>query len=168
MVIEIPLSKQGKHKGKYVAIVDDCDADLVEFNWEAEINPTNTYVCCIGTNKDRMHRVILERMIAPRVLQKHEYPDHINGDGLDNRRENLRVATHSQNMSNRKVQSNNTSGVRGVTWNKNKGKWQVYIKHNKKQYTIGFFSSLDEAKLARKEAEALFHGEFARKDYSSK
>jgi len=87
--------------------------------------------------------------------------DHINGDITDNRIENLRAATHSQNMRNSRVPSNNTSGVKGVYWEKEKGKWRVQIWNNGKQQFVGRFLTIDEAKSAAFEFRKINHAEFA-------
>jgi hypothetical protein len=80
--------------------------------------------------------------------------DHINRIRTDNRIENLREVSQSCNMKNSKIQSNNTSGVRGVYWNKQKKKWKAYIQDQKrKQIFLGYFTSLLEAAQARYEAE---------------
>ena len=66
-----------------------------------------------------MHRLILG-LTDPAV-----HTDHINGDGLDNHRANLRVCSHAENMRNSRKRVNNKSGFKGVSWNKAKGKWKV-------------------------------------------
>lgn len=88
--------------------------------------------------------------------------DHINRNGLDNRIENLRIATNSQNMMNRKKFKNNSSGVTGVSWHKNQDKWFVYVDANKKRKNIGYFDDLELAELVAIEARDLYHGKFAR------
>lgn len=79
--------------------------------------------------------------------------DHIDGDGTNNKWINLRAASRIDNMRNRRIPSHNKSGVIGVHWNKEINKWVAQITHNKKQFTIGYFSSIDDAALARKNAE---------------
>lgn len=79
--------------------------------------------------------------------------DHEDGDGLNNRWENLRDATHQQNQQNRKLSRNNTSGVTGVCRHKLTGKWQTKIKVNGKDKHLGLFEDLEDAASARKEAE---------------
>jgi len=90
-----------------------------------------------------------------------EQLDHINGNSLDNRIENLRPATSAQNMSNRKIFSNNTSGCKGVNWNKRNKKWQVSVGVNKKQKHIGYFDDFELAELVALEARDKYHGNFA-------
>jgi hypothetical protein len=79
--------------------------------------------------------------------------DHINGDTLDNTPQNLRVCKQFENGQNRtSLNKNNTSGVRGVTWSKQKNKWAVSVMLNRKRKHIGLFSDLAEASQAAKDA----------------
>jgi hypothetical protein len=87
--------------------------------------------------------------------------DHINRDSLDNRIENLRPATSSQNMMNRKLFSNSKSGYSGVSWHKASGKWFVYVDSNKRRRNIGYFEDLELAALVASEARDKYHGSFA-------
>ena len=82
--------------------------------------------------------------------------DHINHDKQDNRIENLRSVTHEENMKNRSLQSNNTSGVIGVCWFKNLNKWVANIKVDNKQKHLGYFLDFNDAVRARKLAEIKF------------
>lgn len=92
--------------------------------------------------------------------------DHINGHGSewDNRKCNLRVCTHMQNTWNQKLSVRNSSGYKGVSWNKMLGKWHAYITCNHKRINIGFFEDIDDAVEARKQAEIKYFGEYSR-DY---
>jgi hypothetical protein len=90
--------------------------------------------------------------------------DHINGNPSDNRISNLREANESQNGFNRKLNSNNTSGHKGVTFDKKSKKWQAYVTVNKKLKYLGQFESLELAALVAKEARIKYHGEFARNE----
>lgn len=87
--------------------------------------------------------------------------DHINGNRQDNRIGNLRQVTASQNCHNELLRTNNTSGVKGVTWDKRRKSWAAKFWHERKCINVGNFKSLEEAKEAvmRKRKEA--HGEFA-------
>lgn len=89
--------------------------------------------------------------------------DHINGDPLDNRRSNLRVATNAENQRNRGPQKNNRSGMKGVTRNR-KG-WMARIKVDGKPMHLGTFSSPDEAARAYDLAAQVHHGQFARLNF---
>jgi hypothetical protein len=88
------------------------------------------------------------------------FVDHINGDVLDNRIENLRAATHSQNCMNRRQRSDNTSGVKGVM--RRKGKWYGCITLNYKVYPAGYFDCKEDAAAAVDKLRRELHGEFAR------
>ena len=87
--------------------------------------------------------------------------DHINRNSLDNRIENLRVASKSENMMNRKTFKNSASGCRGVSWHKHLEKWAVYVDVNKKRKHLGYFGDLELADLVATEARDLYHGQFA-------
>lgn len=88
--------------------------------------------------------------------------DHLNGDRLDNRIENLREASRSENCSNKLSRCDSKSGVKGVFWNKKLSKWQAQISKNGKQIYLGVFETMDEAKAAYRRAAAELHGPFAR------
>ena len=79
--------------------------------------------------------------------------DHINHIRDDDRWVNLRVVTLHENLKNLTVQSNNTTGVTGLSWNKASGKYQGKINVNKKRFHLGYFSSLDEGKKAYEAAK---------------
>lgn len=87
--------------------------------------------------------------------------DHINGNKLDNRISNLRLASRCENQMNVPITSANTSGIKGVCYNKSAGKWQAQIQANNKRFYLGLFSSKDDAALAYLSAEKKLHGDFA-------
>lgn len=82
--------------------------------------------------------------------------DHINGDGSDNRIENLRNVTQKENNRNTSIGVNNTSGYVGVCMDNRSGKWMAYIKVDGKFKNLGYFESKYDAHLARKEADDLY------------
>lgn len=88
--------------------------------------------------------------------------DHINGNKSDNRISNLRLATRSQNFCNRGKNSNNTSGYKGVSWNKRDKNWTVHICVNRKQRHGGSFKVKEDAVLAYNKLAVRYHGAFAR------
>jgi hypothetical protein len=91
-----------------------------------------------------------------------DFIDHINGDVLDNRIENLRAATHSQNCMNTRLRSDNTSGIKGVRWSKLKQKWIGTVGINYKNYCAGEFDTKEKAAEAVAKLRQELHGEFAR------
>lgn len=93
---------------------------------------------------------------------KSEMIDHINGNPSDNKLCNLRECNRSQNRCNSKLNKNNTSGIKGVVWNKQYKKWKVSVTINRKQKTIGHFNDLELAELASIEARNKYHKEFSR------
>ena len=99
------------------------------------------------------------------LIAKGEQPphilDHINNNRLDNRIENLREATHTENMRNARLRKDSTSGVKGVYWHKHSKKWMARINNNNKTTNVGYFSDLKDAEQAVKEARQKLHQEFA-------
>ncbi len=146
--MEIELS-QGK-----VALVDPEDYNaLSKFKWYAH-KESGLFYATRQSNSIRMHRVITGANVGQEV-------DHKNGNGLDNRRANLRFATRSQNAANSRV-VHGTSGFRGVTWHRGCRKWQAQISVGKQTKYLGVFSNPKEAHERWKiEAEKSF-GEFAK------
>lgn len=102
----------------------------------------------IGTKWEYVHRLVWEHVHGP--IPKGMHIDHINGDKSDNRIENLRLATPSQNAQNRK----NTVGV---SFCKRTKKWLAQIQHNKQQFHIGRFNDIRVAEMAYAGAAALLH-----------
>lgn len=142
-----------------VAIVDDEDyEELSKYGWYAsDIHGWYaTRTVTVGGKQKTifMHRQILESPKGKDI-------DHINHDGLDNRRENLRICTRSQNKKNGLKYRNNTSGLNGVCWVQKAKKWQAQIKKDGKNIYLGYFNDKDQAGHAvDKKVKELF-GEFA-------
>lgn len=91
--------------------------------------------------------------------------DHINNDKLDNRRENLRTATDTENNLNRRQRTDNTSGFRGVSFHKATKKWQAAIACKRKWKSLGYFATREDAARAYDAAALQLHGEFARLNF---
>jgi hypothetical protein len=89
------------------------------------------------------------------------HTDHINGNTLDNRKDNLRTATASQNQGNTNKRVNNTSGFKGVSWSKRANKWVAQIRCNNQQLYLGLFDNLQEAAIAYNNKALELFGEFA-------
>ena len=101
-----------------------------------------------------LHRLVMN-------AQKGEQVDHKDHGVNDCRKYNLRKCTVSQNQMNKKIQKNNTSGVTGVCWNESRSNWKAYISLNKKKITLGYFKDFNEAVKVRREAENIYHKEYA-------
>lgn len=106
-----------------------------------------------------------DKHIKMTALLGYKYYDHKNRNTLDNRKNNLRPATNSENMKNRSLFSNNKSGVTGVWFLKDRQKWRAEIKMNKKSVYLGDFINKYDAIEARLQAEADYYGEFAPQKY---
>lgn len=119
------------------------------------------YIRLKGTKTAYAHRVIAERMVG-RKLQFHEKVDHINGNGTDNRRENLRVVSHSDNLMNRDGWRNSSSKYKGVTFYKRDGNWQAKICPHGKTIHLGYFDDEDEAALKYNAAAVIHYGDKAK------
>lgn len=94
-------------------------------------------------------------------LSNENYVDHINGNHLDNRRCNLRIVTVSENSHNARIRVDNSSGFKGVSYNKRKEKFRSYININRKQIHIGYFDNPEDAARAYDTAARFLFGEFA-------
>ncbi len=145
----------------YVATIDAADAHLAEgWNWSAVPNGKTVYAQRCARVDGRQKKYGLHRIItsAPDGVQV----DHINGDGLDNRRANLRLATHAENSRNVRRPSNNKSGFKGVYKNAKTGRWAAMITGGGQRQYLGQFDTPEEAHSAYCKAAAFHHGEFAR------
>lgn len=160
--IEIPLTKG------YVAVVDECDADLADFKWTAQVVVGRSTVYahrCVRIPRTKnvtlyLHRIILGRILG-RELLRSELADHENRNGLDCTRRNIRLASYTQNNYNLSIRSDNKSGCKGVSWYSNLNKWVAEIRVEGKKIVLGTFKNLDDAISARKQAETKYHGDFA-------
>lgn len=111
----------------------------------------------LNGKKYQVHRLVF--------LMHHGYLpkgiDHKDGDKLNNRIENLRAATHFQNMANVGTPITNKSGFKGVCWHKREGKWRAQINANNKKIHLGSFDNPQDASDAYKKAALIHHKEFA-------
>lgn len=145
----------------YEAVIDAADIELVSGrNWTTLITRQLKYARTTESahNKQRwlpLHRVILN---APSGM----VVDHINSDGLDNRRCNLRLATHAENCRNKRTANNNTSGAKGVYWDSQRDGWRAQITAAGRTYALGKFVNFDDAVAAYSQASMRLHGDFGR------
>ena len=157
--MEIPLTRG------QVAIIDAEDWHLVkDYKWCAQWSQSKKGYYATSSKRTAsgryktvwMHRLIMKAKGEVVV-------DHIDGHGLNNVKDNLRMVGHRENAINRRLRSDSTSKVPGVSFDKESKKWKVHIVINKKQVTIGRFKDYDDAVAARKAAEDEHYGEFARR-----
>ena len=156
---EIKLT-QGK-----IALVDDADFERVSaIDWHArkEYKVDGSFYAGKSMKIDGKWRtVFLHRFILGNV-PKGKLVDHIDGNGLNNQRSNLRICNMSENMCNRRVNKNSTSGLKGVSWSKRAGKWISRIRKNSEIINLGVFTDKFEAHQAYVAACNKYHGEYAR------
>jgi hypothetical protein len=149
-----------------VALVDDEDYDwLNQWKWFAKRDEHRFYVETHDKNDHskhlRMHRVITN-------CPSNMVVDHIDGNGLNNQKDNLRICTNRQNCKNRRINKNNKSGYCGVDLDKNlydkgyKNYWRVRIRVKDRESYIGHFNTKKKAALAYNEAAKKYFGDFAR------
>ena len=158
---EIKLSKG------YVAMVDDEDFERVnQHKWFAHISRRRSDGSILNVYAEHNIRVeggqktySMQRFILNITDQKTEV-DHKDGNGLNNRRKNLRKATHEQYQHNAKLRQDNTTGVKGVNWNR--GKLASRIQIGNKRIFLGYFDNLLDATKAYDKAAKKYHREFAR------
>jgi hypothetical protein len=141
----------------YVTLVDDDDYIwLSQWRWHYGDGYARRNEWRGGKSHTiRMHRLIHQ---TPAGMDT----DHIDGDGLNNQRSNLRTATSTENMRNRRMRKDNTSGFRGVTWSKREKKWVAQIRLDGKRIHLGYYNTPEEAaEVYIRKAIELF-GEFFR------
>ena len=143
----------GNTNKQFVFDADDYEK-VSKYHWYEE---NNGYIRSSGKKKeDRIH---IHRLIMG--FPDDMNVDHINHNTFDNRKLNLRIVTTSQNAMNRTRGSNNTSGVSGVVWVKNRNKWKAEIKINGETIYLGSFDKFEDAEKRRKEAEDSLFGEYS-------
>jgi len=139
----------------YEFLIDKEDFEKVcRYSW----NPDGEgYLMATGKNNVsfKMHKLVLSGKFKV---------DHINHNVRDNRRQNLRECTTSQNAMNRKKPINNTSGVIGVSWSESRRKWCAMIRVNNKSVNLGRYKKLEDAVNVRVKAEELYFKEFRYKE----
>jgi hypothetical protein len=145
-----------------VALVSPEDFDhLSNFNWQARWSKAcNTfYAQRVTSVTEGRYCFMMHRQILNLTKGNRSQADHINHNGLDNRRCNLRIVTVSQNNIHRRTRVG-SSGYRGVCWHKLNNRWVSSIKCGGKQIHLGYFLTAKEASQAYEEAASRLHGEY--------
>lgn len=150
-------------RGNIITIIDDEDyTKISQYNKWHVVSYKNDKKLYLKSNKRigkrksitfYMHRIIMD-------CPENKVVDHINGNTLDNRKENLRICTKSENNINRAPNKN--SNHKGVSWCTGIKKWSSKIGINKKRIHLGYFDSEIKAVIAYNQASIKYHGEFAR------
>lgn len=142
-------------QGRYTLVDNEDYNTLSQFKWYYGLGYA---IRGDGKKTFFLHHLILPKKIGLDI-------DHINRNKLDNRRNNLRYCTRSENKFNGAKYSINTSGYRGVTWHKYIKKWQAQVTLNYKNYSIGYFDTALKASKAYKKFinEKLSHAVYKRK-----
>jgi len=151
-----------------VALVDDSDYEwLNQWKWCAKKDKYTYYAYRkdYSLGKHNSVAIIMHRLILQLNDPKIEV-DHEDGNGLNNQRSNLRVATRTENIYNRKIFKNNQSGLKGVSLHR--GRWRATIQKDKKAIHIGYFICKEDAAIAYNNKAIELHGDFARINNISK
>lgn len=146
-------------------LIDEEDAERItnalckNAEWHQNKNGTIYGWCCVGLRKKKL---ILSRVVM-RCFEKHLDVDHINHNHLDVRKQNLRVCSHQENCfnTNRPI---GASGIKGVSWSKDKQKWTSKIRTKTGRIHLGYFDSSEKAEQAYLQAVLKYHGDFAYKN----
>ncbi len=147
----------------FCLVDDEYYESLNKFSWHVhnlkKINKRTVYVVRSTTKDGKtityfMHREIMNAKPNQKI-------DHINGDGLDNRRKNLRFATQQQNMWNKRKHKKSQSGIKGVTKIRGKNIWVAQICINKRSINLGRFKCEEEAKIEYEKNAKKYFGEYA-------
>ena len=137
--------RKGQAVGKRAGWLTPCNG---KFYWKVGVNGKIIY----------LHRMIF--LMHYKYLP--QFIDHIDGDSTNNHIQNLRAATHSQNIANGKFRNNNTSGYKGVSYRKDTGKWNASVMVNGKNISLGCYVDKEEAYKAYITGSKKYFGEFAK------
>jgi hypothetical protein len=152
-VLEIFRRNGNRHTLHY----DEEDRHLVEAHrWYVAVQAHTCYAVYSQPGTGGRVKVRLHQLIVPGCPQV----DHVNGNGLDNRRANLRPATHQQNMRNKRTQARSEAGYKGVFSDGN-GRWRARIFCNGQRFNLGSYDTPEEAALIYNAAAEKHFGEFA-------
>jgi len=149
----ILYDKNQKECGRALIDLEDIDK-IKDIKWHKSEKQRSTFYC-INSKFGRLHRFILD------ITDKNIFVDHINHNGLDNRKSNLRTCCNAENICNCHTPKNNKSGCKGVYYCKERGKWAAQVTINNKTKSLGRFDTYEEAVKVRLKAEKEYYGEFA-------
>lgn len=153
---QIPLTQ-----GQFALVDDEDFEELNQFKWYA-LKTKNTYYACRNfKNIDENKRIMLMHRQILKLKDPKIEADHIDNNGLNNQKINLRECSSAQNKRNTKSHKDSFSKYKGVSWHKKDKRWRVRIIINSKCTHIGNFKDEIEAAKAYDEMARIHHGEFA-------
>jgi hypothetical protein len=169
--IQLSAWSRRSNFGRYSALVDDCDsAWALQYDWSADVRRLRSAIIVYayrwirdGNKRDsRKHKIYMHREIAVRMFgAKPDCVDHIDGNGLNNSRSNIRSASRLGNAANTMRRLSNPSGFKGVCWHPGTQKWRARLKDRQ----LGLFDSPEDAAKAYDLAAREAFGEFARLNF---
>lgn len=146
----------------HVAIIDDDCAHLSRHTWQVVARSETLFYAsrhvCVEGKKTKV-------FLHHEVLGTRQRTDHVNGDGLDCRRRNLRPATQQQNCANARLSRANRSGFKGVALHKHAQRWTAQVTVNRKKLHLGYFDNARDAARAYDKAAMLHFGAFAKTNF---
>lgn len=144
----------------YEAVIDACDVPIVKcYNWHVDAHKKHFYAAAGAVIDGKPTRIRMHRLLSG--ADKGQYVDHIDGDGLNNRRDNIRVCRQRDNMRNRKMPTTNSTGYKGVWWDKRINCYRACIRVDDKTMHLGRFDDPSEAHKAYCEAAEKYYGEYS-------
>lgn len=155
-----------------VATVDEADYELVsKYKWSASTGSRTIYAVThirhpsqdrIASGRYRRTPLYMHRLILGLEYGDKRLADHRDGNGLNNQRANLRVATHAENMANRQSAQDSSSKYIGVNFHRQTNRWHARIQKDKRRLHLGYFDTEEEAHTAYVQAATELHGAFTR------
>ncbi len=157
---QLPLSRG------YYATVNDADFDmLLKYKWHCKFDqksPQLKYAYHVNNRNGNRYTISMHRLLLGLVKFDGKIVDHIDGDGLNNQRANLRICTHRENVrSQRPQRRKKTSAHKGVWWSTTRKRWIAQIRVDNKQIKLGQYKTEAEGIVAYDVAAKLCFGNFA-------
>lgn len=141
----------------HAALVDEEDFDFLnQWVWRAKPHGNTVY----AIREENNTSIYIHKLVAARC-GLHGRIDHEDGDGLNNRRNNLREADNSQNMWNRRLNCNSTTGYKGVTYDSKARKFRAVLAYRRRRINLGYFDCSEQAARAYDRAAKRYFGKFA-------